>query len=76
MSIWTAGKDLIKLLQDLQKTFISELILEDIFDKDYLHAQKVFNEYCTGMGDYHNLYVQTGTFCLQMFLKNLERQMH
>ena len=58
------------------KDFYSELILEDIFGKDYLHAQKVFNEFCTGMGDYHNLYVQTDKFCLQMFLKNLERQMH
>ena len=28
-----------------KKDFQSELILEDITDKDYLHAQKVFEEY-------------------------------
>ena len=28
-----------------KKDFYSELILEDITDKDYLHAQKVFEEY-------------------------------
>ena len=40
-----------------KKDFYSELTLEDITDKDYLHAQKVFEEYCTDMGDYHDLYV-------------------
>ena len=38
------------------------MILEDISDKDYDHAQKVLNENCTDMGDYHDLYVQTDTF--------------
>ena len=47
-----------------KKYFYSELTLEDISDKDYLHAQKVFEEYCTDMGDYHDLYVQTDTFLL------------
>ena len=28
-----------------KKGFYSELTLEDIFDKDYNHAQKVFEEY-------------------------------
>ena len=44
--------------------FYSKLILEGISDKDYAHAQKVFNQYFTNMGDYHNLYVQTDTFSL------------
>ena len=44
--------------------FYSKLILEGISDKDYAHAQKVFNQYFTNMGDYHNLYVQTDTFLL------------
>ena len=48
----------------LKKDFYSELILEDISDKDYTHAQKVFNEYYTDMGDYHDLYVKTDTFLL------------
>ena len=45
-------------------TFYSELILEDIGDKDYSHAKKAFKEYCTDMGDFHDLYVQTDTFLL------------
>ena len=64
MSIWTAGKDLIKLLYHQKKDFYNELTLEDISDKDYEHAQKVFKEYCTNMGDYHDLYVQTDTLLL------------
>ena len=44
MSIWTTGKNLMKHCYHLKKIY-SELILEDITDKDYLHAQKVFEEY-------------------------------
>ena len=47
-----------------KKDFYSKLILEDISEKDNNHAQKVFEEYCTDMADYHNLYVQTDTFLL------------
>ena len=47
-----------------KKDLYSELTLEDISDKDHEHAQKVFKEYCTGMGDYHDLYVQTDTLLL------------
>ena len=47
-----------------KKDFYSKLNLEDITDKDYNHAQKVFEEYCTDMGDYHDLYVQTDTLLL------------
>ena len=47
-----------------KKDFYSELTLEDISDKDNNHAQKVFEEYCTDMGDYHDLYVQTDTLLL------------
>ena len=47
-----------------KKDFYSELTLEDISDKDYEHAQKVFKKYCTDMGDYHDLYVQTDTLLL------------
>ena len=42
--------------------------LPNIMDKDYNHAQKVFEEF----GDYHGFYIQTDNYCLQMFLKNLE----
>ena len=40
-----------------KKYFYSELTIKDVSDKDYEHAQKVFNEYCTDMGDYHDLHV-------------------
>ena len=40
-----------------KKDFYSKLNLEDINDADYAHAQKVFNEYCTDICDYHDLYV-------------------
>ena len=43
--------------------------LEDISDKDYSHAQKVFEEYCTDMCDYHDLYVQTDPFLLADFFE-------
>ena len=55
-----------------KKDFYSELTLDDISDKGYSHAQKVFKEYCIDMGDYHDLYVQITHYCLQMFLKILE----
>ena len=47
-----------------KKYFYSELNLEDITDKDYSHAQKVFEEFCTDIGEYHDLYVQTDTLLL------------
>ena len=49
-----------------KKDFYSELTFEDISDKDYKHAQKVFKEYFTDMGGYHDLYVQT-TFACRCF---------
>ena len=40
-----------------KKSFYSELYLEDITDKDYTHAQKVFKELgLKNLGDYHDLY--------------------
>ena len=45
-----------------KKYFYSELNLEGITDKDYSRAQKVFEEFCTDIGDYHDLYVQRDTF--------------
>ena len=47
-----------------KKDFYSELTLEDISDKDYSHAQKVFEEFFTDIGDYHDLYVQCNTWLL------------
>ena len=53
------------------KDFYSELNLEDISDKVSEHAQKVFNEYCTNVGEYHDLYVQTDTFLLEDVFEKL-----
>ena len=64
MSIWIAGKELMKLHYQIKKYFYSELNLEDISDKDYLYAQKVFEEFCKDIGDCHDLYVQTDTLLL------------
>ena len=47
-----------------KKYFYSELNLEDISDSDYNHAQKVFEEFCADVGDYHDLYVQCDTLLL------------
>ena len=56
-----------------KKYFYSELNLEDISDKDYLHAQKVWKELeIRNLGKYHDLYAQTDTLLLADFMKNLE----
>ena len=48
-----------------KKSFYSELNLEDISDKDYLHAQKVWGVFeIRNVGEYHDLYVQTDTSLL------------
>ena len=48
-----------------KKSFYSELNLEDINDKDYLHAQKVWDVFeIRNLGEYHDLYVQTDTLLL------------
>ena len=49
----------------LPKSFYSELHLEDISDKDYLHAQEVWDVFeIKSLGKYHDLYVQTDTLLL------------
>ena len=53
-----------------KKDFYSELTLEDISDKDYSHAQKVFEEFCTDIDDYHDLYVQCDTLLLAYVFEN------
>ena len=48
-----------KLLPD-KKAFYNELYLEDITDKDYTHAQKIFEEFnLKNLGDYYDFYVIT-----------------
>ena len=45
-----------------KEAFYSYLYLEDISDKDYTHAQKVWDELeIKNLGEYHDLYVQSDT---------------
>ena len=54
-----------------KKAFYSELNLEDITDKDYAHAQKVFEEFkLKNLGNYYNLYVQSDTLLLADVFEN------
>ena len=54
-----------------KKSFYSELYLKDITDKDYAHAQKVFEELkLKNLGDYHDLHVQSDTLFLADVFEN------
>ena len=58
-----------------KKVFYSELNLEDIIDKDYTHAQKVFEEFrLKNVGDYYDLYVQSDTLQLADVFKNFRNK--
>ena len=52
-----------------EKAFYSQLNLEDITDKHYWHAQKVFKEMCIYSSEYHDLYVQSDTLLLPNILE-------
>ena len=48
-----------------KKAFYSELNLEDITDKDYNHAQNVWEVFgIRNLGEFHDLYVQCDTLLL------------
>ena len=54
-----------------KEAFYSELNLEDITDKDYEHAQKVWEVFgIKNLGDYHDLYVQSDTLLLADVFEN------
>ena len=58
------------LLPD-KKYFYSELCLEDITDKGYARAQKVFQEFkLKNLGNYHDLHVQNDTLLLADVFEN------
>ena len=58
-----------------KKAFYSELYLKDITDKDYAHAQKVFEEFgLKNLGDYHGLYVQSDTLLLADIFENFRNK--
>ena len=54
-----------------KKAFYSKLNLEDITDKDYEHAQKVWEVFeIKNLGEYHDLYVQSNTLLLADVFEN------
>ena len=48
--------------------------MKDITNEDYTHAQKIFKYLLKlkHLGNYHGLYAQSDTLCLQLFWKTLE----
>ena len=58
-----------------KESFYSELNLEDISDKDYLHAQKVWDVFeIRNLGEYHDLYVQSDTLLLADVFENFRNK--
>ena len=54
-----------------KKAFYSELNLEDITDKDYAHAQKVWDVFeIKNQSEYHDLYVLRDTLLLANVFQN------
>ena len=65
IKIWIAGKNLMKQHYQIKKAFCSKLNLEDVTDKDYAHAQKVWEVFETkDRGEYRDSYVQCDTLLL------------
>ena len=57
-----------------KKAFYSELSLEDIDNKDYAHAQNLFEEFkLKSLGNYHD-YVQSDTLLLADVFENFRRK--
>ena len=51
------------------------MYLEDFTDKDYAHAQKVFEKFgFKNLGDYHDLYVQNDTLLLADVFENFRNK--
>ena len=62
------------LLPD-KKYFYSELYLKDVTDEDYMHAQKVFEEFkIKNLNDYHDFYVQSDTLLLTDVFENFRNK--
>ena len=58
-----------------KKAFYSELYLEDITNKDYAHAQRVFEELkLKNLGNHHDLYVQSDILLLADVFENFRNK--
>ena len=57
--------------------FYSKLSDESISQKDYEHAQKVWQEFnCKTLGDYHDLYLKTDVWLLADVFQTFRKNMH
>ena len=58
-----------------KKAFYSELYLEGITNKDYAHAQRVFEELkLKNLGNHHDLYVQSDILLLADVFENFRNK--
>ena len=63
------------LLPDQKKAFYSKSYLENITNEDYIHVQKVFEEFkLKNFGDYHDFYVQSNTVLLADVFENFRNK--
>ena len=78
---WITGEKFEETKLPPKEAFYSKLTMEGITDKDYEHAQKVWDVFCCkSMKDYHDLYLKTDVLLLtcvfekfrEMCLKNYQ----
>ena len=54
-----------------RKIFYSHLNMEDIFDTDYGHTERICKDFeIKNLGEYHDLYVQSNTLLLADVFEN------
>ena len=72
MNTWIVGKDLKKNHYLIKN---SELNIEHITDKDYVHAQKVWKAFnIKNLGEYYDLFVQCNTTLLADVFENFREK--
>ena len=73
MNTWISGKDFLKHHCQIKKLFI--VSIKNIKDVDYIHAQKVFEEFkIKNIGEYHDSYVQRDTLLLPDVFENFRNK--
>ena len=71
MNIWTHLNDSKNRSYHYKNTFHSSLIEEEISEIDYIHAERVFNNFdMANLEDYHNFYLLTEVLSLGNVFKN------
>ena len=75
MNTWVAGKKSNETSLPDNEAFYSKLNKEGITDKEYAHAQKVWNAFETkNLGEYQDLYVQNNKLLLADVPKNFRNK--